>query len=81
MGESTVAINWQPGDLCLWDNRNWWHSVTPTELYYQPEDGVQGSRDAEKGTQPWRRRLMMRMSIPGSTSCGAEPQETPGPLG
>jgi len=63
VGESTVAINWQPGDLCLWDNRNWWHSVTPTELYYQPEDGVQGSRDAEEGTQPWRRRLMMRTAI------------------
>lgn len=56
-----VAINWQSGDLCLWDNRNWWHSVTPTELYYQPADGVQGSPAAWDAAS--FRRLMMRTVI------------------
>ena len=46
--DDTIVINWQPGWLCLWDNRTLLHSVTPTAVYEERWPG---------------RRLMMRTAM------------------
>lgn len=56
----TIVVNWEPGDLCLWDNRTMLHSVTPTVIYEECKPG---------------RRLMMRtaMAVRGFSPFTAAP--------
>jgi alpha-ketoglutarate-dependent taurine dioxygenase len=44
----TIVVNWEPGDLCFWDNRTMLHSVSPTAVYEERWPG---------------RRLMMRTAM------------------
>ena len=58
-----MALEWQPGDLVLFDNLGTMHSVTPTH----GSDGMPGYASV-----PGERRLMTRTAMQPSTGMLAE---------